>query len=158
MAFSMFGDYTDGTDVYPSIATIAEMVGLSNATKVHPHRKKLVEFGYLADTGVRSSADTVVYSLTAPTEVISTATAEREARVRRKPEKAPTAAVADAPDSPAPPGRACPSDADLAAFELTLEQKIWFLDEREPNSWPWSDIPYALAERAYKLYCNRETG
>jgi hypothetical protein len=70
MAFAMFGDYRDGTDVFPSMATIAEMVGLSSATKVHPHRKKLVEYGYLTDTGARSSADTVVYRLTAPAEAI----------------------------------------------------------------------------------------
>ncbi len=79
----MFGDYTDGTDVFPSTATIAEIVGLSNATKVHPHRRKLVECGYLADTGARSGADTVVYCLTAPVEVVAAVKAGREGRSRK---------------------------------------------------------------------------
>ncbi|MFI5872238.1 hypothetical protein ACIBAH_07300 [Streptomyces sp. NPDC051445] len=87
MAFAMFGDYTDGTDVFPSMATIAEMVGLSSATKVHPHRKKLVEYGYLTDTGARSSADTVVYLLTAPAEIVAAVKAAGSTYSQEAPER-----------------------------------------------------------------------
>ncbi|MCF4140146.1 hypothetical protein L1856_29950 [Streptomyces sp. Tue 6430] len=101
MAFAMFGDYRDGTDVFPSMATIAEMVGLSSATKVHPHRRRLVEYGYLADTGRRSAADTVVYSLTAPAEFVAAVKDGREACTRRKSQKgsskASTATLAPRP-------------------------------------------------------------
>ncbi|MFG2377197.1 winged helix-turn-helix domain-containing protein [Streptomyces sp. NPDC048504] len=152
MAFSMFGDYSDGTDVFPSMATIAEMVGLSNATKVHPHRKKLVECGYLTDTGARSGADTVVYCLTAPADVLSAVKAGHETHKRRKPKSGPTkAATADA-DPSGPSARDRPSTAPTGPIELTLDQKAWFLGGEGPESWPWQEIPYASAERAYRLY------
>ncbi|MBL1099130.1 Lrp/AsnC family transcriptional regulator [Streptomyces coffeae] len=152
MAFSMFGDYTDGTDVFPSMATIAEMVGLSNATKVHPHRRKLVEFGYLADTGARSRADTVVYCLTAPAEVLVAVKAGPEARKRRKPESSPTKAVPADGDHSGPLAEDRSSLVPTGPVELTLEQKLWFLGGEEPESWPWCEIPYASAEHAYRLY------
>ncbi|MFJ4529652.1 hypothetical protein [Streptomyces nigrescens] len=152
MAFSMFGDYTDGTDVFPSMATIAEMVGLSNATKVHPHRRKLVECGYLTDTGARSGADTVVYCLTAPAEVVAAVKVPPGTRKRRKPESGPTKAAAPAQDSSGASAGDWPSTAPLGPVELTLEQKAWFLGGEEADSWPWREIPYASAEHAYRLY------
>ena len=152
MAFALFGDYTDGTDVFPSMATIAEMVGLSSATKVHPHRRKLVEYGYLTDTGARSSADTVIYCLTAPADVLAAVKAGPEARKRRKPKSGPTrAATADAdPSGPSAGDR--PSTDPTEPIELTLDQKAWFLGGEGPESWPWREIPYASAEHAYRLY------
>ncbi|WP_142266379.1 hypothetical protein [Streptomyces sp. SLBN-115] len=152
MAFAMFGDYTDGTDVFPSMATIAQMVGLSSATKVHPHRKKLVEYGYLTDTGERSSADTVVYRLTAPTEVIAAVKAGREARTRRKPQNGPLRAATASLDHSAPSAGDRPSTTPVGPIELSLEQKTWFLGGNDPKCWPWVEIPYALAEHAYRLY------
>ncbi|GGT84124.1 winged helix-turn-helix domain-containing protein [Streptomyces coeruleorubidus] len=152
MAFAMFGDYTDGTDVFPSMATIAEMVGLSSATKVHPHRKKLVEYGYLTDTGVRSSADTVVYRLTAPAEVIAAVKVGREARKPRNPQNGPSRAATASPDPSALSAGDRPSTAPVGPIELTLEQKSWFLGGNDPQSWPWTEIPYALAEDAYRSY------
>jgi hypothetical protein len=156
MAFSMFGDYTNGTDVFPSMATIAEMVGLSNATKVHPHRRKLVEYGFLADTGTRSAADTVVYCLTAPAEVLAAVKARPEARKPRKPESGPEKAAAADLDPSGTWAVDRPSTAPTGPVELTLEQKAWFLGGKEPKSWPWPEIPYASAERAYRLYTGQE--
>ncbi|MFI9120131.1 hypothetical protein ACIGW0_12165 [Streptomyces bikiniensis] len=152
MAFSMFGDYTDGTDVFPSMATIAEMVGLSNATKVHPHRRKLVEHGYLADTGARSAADTVVYRLTAPADVVAAAQGGRGPRDRRKPPKAYEEAAASSTE-PTPPDRGVrPSGGRSGPVNLTLDQKTWFLGKNSPEAWPWPDVPYAEAANAYRLY------
>ncbi|NEA49212.1 winged helix-turn-helix domain-containing protein [Streptomyces sp. SID10815] len=152
MAFSMFGDYTDGTDVFPSMARIAAMVGLSNATKVHPHRRKLVECGYLADTRRRSAADTVVYRLTAPAEVVAAVKAGREARAPRKPKNGPSRAAIAASGPSAPSAVDQPSTGASGPLELTLEQKAWFLGGNDPQSWPWADIPYAQAEDAYRSY------
>ncbi|WP_055524167.1 hypothetical protein [Streptomyces graminilatus] len=152
MAFAMFGDYTHGTDVFPSMATIAAMVGLSSATKVHPHRKKLVEYGYLTDTGARSSADTVVYCLTAPAEVIAAVKAGPEARKPRKPQNGPSRAATASPAPLAPSAGDQPSTAPVGPIELTLEQKCWFLGGNDPQSWPWTEIPYASAEDAYRSY------
>ncbi|MEV2212796.1 winged helix-turn-helix domain-containing protein [Streptomyces sp. NPDC050997] len=152
MAFAMFGDYTDGTDVFPSMATIAEMVGLSSATKVHPHRKKLVEYGYLTDTGARSPADTVVYRLTAPAEVVAAIKAGREARTRRKPQNGPSRAATASPGPSVPSAGNRPFTAPVGPIELSLEQKAWFLGGNEPQCWPWAEIPYALGEHAYRLY------
>nr|BFD83062.1 hypothetical protein StreXyl84_24630 [Streptomyces sp. Xyl84] len=152
MAFSMFGDYTDGTDVFPSMATIAGMVGLSNATKVHPYRRKLVEYGYLADTGRRSTADTVVYRLTAPAEVVAAVKAGREARTPRGRESGPSRLAAASPDHSAPSVGDQPSTGPTGPLELTLEQKAWFLGGDDPQSWPWAAVPYALAEQAYRRY------
>ena len=156
MAFAMFGDYTDGTDVFPSMATIAEMVGLSSATKVHPHRKKLVEYGYLTDTGARSSADTVVYRLTAPAEVLAAVKAGRQARSRRKPQNGPSGAGTASLDHSAPSAGDRPSAAPVGPIELSLEQKAWFLGGSDPQCWPWAEIPYALAEHAYRLYTGEQ--
>ena len=150
MAFAMYGNYSDGTDVYPSMATIAEMVGFSNATKVHPHRKKLVECGYLSDTGTRSAADTVIYCLTAPAEVVAAVQTEREAR--RKPAKGLLRTATAVPEqSDASPDER-PSMAPSGPIELTLAQKSWFLGQSDPESWPWPEIPYATAEHAYRAY------
>ncbi|MDQ0832045.1 hypothetical protein QF032_003889 [Streptomyces achromogenes] len=157
MAFAMFGDYTDGTDVFPSMATIAEMVGLSSATKVHPHRKKLVEYGYLTDTGAHSSADTVVYRLTAPAEVVAAVKAGRETRTRRKPPNGPSKAATASLDHSAPSAGDRPSTAPVGPIELTLEQKTWFLGGENQQSWPWTDIPYAVAEDAYRSYTGKAT-
>jgi hypothetical protein len=151
MAFSMFGDYSDGTDVFPSMATIAEMVGLSNATKVHPHRRKLVECGYLADTGARSSADTVVYRLTAPADVVAAVEAGR-ARSRRKPQNGPSRAATEGLDHSALSAGDRPATAPVEPIELSLEQKAWFLGGNDPQCWPWAEIPYAQAENAYRSY------
>ena len=155
MAFSMFGDYSDGTDVFPSMATIAEMVGLSNATKVHPHRRKLVEYGYLTDTGTRSGADTVVYCLTAPAEVLAAGKTRPEARKRRKPVNGPTKAAAPDLDHWDPSAAERPSTAPTGPIDLTLDQKLWFLGGEEPGAWPWREIPYASAEHAYRLYAGQ---
>ncbi|MEU2981030.1 winged helix-turn-helix domain-containing protein [Streptomyces hirsutus] len=152
MAFAMFGDYSDGTDVFPSMATIAEMVGLSSATKVHPHRRKLVEYGYLTDTGERSAADTVVYRLTAPAEVIAAVKAGREARSRRKPGNGHPRAAKAASDQLAPSVEDRLSTAHTGPVELALEQKAWFLGGNDPESWPWPEIPYLLADHAYRTY------
>jgi len=152
MAFAMFGDYSDGADVYPSMATIAEMVGLSNATKVHPHRRKLVEYGYLTDTGTRSAADTVIYCLTAPAEVIAAVKAGREARSRKKPGNGHLRAAKATPDQSAPSAEDRPSTAHTGPLELTLEQKAWFLGGNDSESWPWPEIPYPLADHAYRAY------
>lgn len=155
MAFSMFGDYSDGTDVFPSMATIAEMVGLSNATKVHPHRKKLVECGYLTDTGARSGADTVVYCLTAPADVLSAVKAGHETRKRRKLQNGPTKPPVADLDHWDPSAAERPSTGPTGPIDLTLEQKLWFLGREEPGSWPWHEIPYASAEHAYQLYAGQ---
>ncbi|MGV9272641.1 hypothetical protein [Streptomyces griseosporeus] len=148
----MFGDYTNGTDVFPSMATISAMVGLSNATKVHPHRRKLVEYGYLADTGARSAADTVVYCLTAPAEVIAEVQARREAGARQAPERDPLKGEAVCSEPSAPLAGDQPATVPTGPIELSLEQKMWFLGGEAPDAWPWPDVPYAVAEDAYRLY------
>ncbi|MGW4050481.1 hypothetical protein ACWENA_06585 [Streptomyces sp. NPDC004779] len=152
MAFSMFGDYTNGTDVFPSMATIAETVGLSNATKVHPHRRKLVEYGYLADTGARSAADTVVYCLTAPADVVAAVQAGRGVRDHRKPPRGPERAATPSGE-PTPPDKGVrPPRGRVAPVLLSLDQRCWFLEGNEPAAWPWSEVPYAEAENAYRIH------
>ncbi|MFE4419791.1 hypothetical protein [Streptomyces sp. NPDC056817] len=155
MAFAMFGNYRDGTDVYPSMATIAEMVCLSSATKVHPHRKTLVECGYLLDTGRKSAAGTVVYHFTAPNDVIAAVQEGRDRRIPGKPVSAPQKPSEDVPGQSEPQGEEKPSTARTGPLELDIEHKAFFLGGGTADEWRWPAIPYAEAEHAYMVYTGR---
>jgi hypothetical protein len=50
---STYAKNEDGTNVYPSRATVAERANITRAAKVDPHVERLIALGWLAEVGTR---------------------------------------------------------------------------------------------------------
>ncbi|MDX6738611.1 hypothetical protein [Actinocorallia sp. A-T 12471] len=167
-AFARFGDYKTGSGVFPSLSTIAEGIGFRRPNSVHPHKNKLIELGYLRDTGNRTAAGVVIYELTAPEDILEAVRANRRPADAQKAVKALLSPEHDASDAWEVPGPAerqrvsqMPPSGEpapvipLEEVELNLEQKTWFLSGHGPEGWPWADLPFELARAAYRSYTGK---
>ncbi len=152
MVIGEYGNYADGSNVRPSMETVAREVGFSSRQKIYPHLKILRERGYLTPAGTRSAKGVVVYRLTAPAEIVRTASAtslDAAVRAGTNGQAAEPVQGEEGRSNAAPNSSAAPAGEPV---QLTMEQKMWFLGGSSPEEWPWPNIPYSTAERAYRKY------